>query len=54
MHTSKENDMNDAIVFNNLKELRNSFQASGNRFWDNKQFSRYKQNCNCRHFLKKQ
>ena len=43
---------NDAIVFNNLKELRNSFQASGNRFWDNKQFSRYRQNCNCRNFKK--
>ena len=33
---------NEAIVFQILKELLNSFQTSGNGFWDNKHFSIYK------------
>ena len=33
---------NEAIIFEILKELLNSFQTSGNGFWDNKHFSIYK------------
>ena len=38
----KMND-NNVISFYILKELLNSFQTSGNEFWDNKRFSRYRE-----------
>ena len=36
--------------FDILKELLSSFQMCGNEFWDNKWFSRYKENCNRQNF----
>ena len=51
LHQQKMN-VNDAIFFDILKEQLNSFKTSGNGFWDNKQFSSYKQNFNCHNFEK--
>ena len=40
--------------FGFLTELLNSFQTSGNAFWDDKRFSSYRQNCNCNNLNKSQ
>ena len=39
---------NDTILFDIFKKLFNNFQTSGNGFSDNKRFSRYSQNFNCK------
>ena len=38
---------NNAIFFDILKKLLNSFQTSGDGFWDNQRFRRYRRNFNC-------